>query len=65
MEGFLFGGLCLYHRVLVPVRTNWVDLPSWLYIVGDRRPSASKSEPAKSGADFQFVLKKTLDSNWQ
>ena len=36
LEGFHPAGLCLYRRVLVPVRTNGVELPAWLYVVGDR-----------------------------
>lgn len=32
LEGFHPGGPCLYHRVLVPVRTKGVDLLAWLYV---------------------------------
>ena len=32
LEGFHPGGPCLCRRVLVPVRTNGVILPSWLYV---------------------------------
>jgi len=36
LEGFRPGGPCLYRRVLVPVRTNRVELPAWLYVAGER-----------------------------
>jgi len=36
LEGSHAGGLCLYHRVLVPVRTNRVELSAWLYVAGER-----------------------------
>ena len=34
LEGFRPGGLCLYSRVLVPVRTNGAGLPAWIYVAG-------------------------------
>jgi gamma-glutamylcyclotransferase (GGCT)/AIG2-like uncharacterized protein YtfP len=42
LEGFHPGGLCLYRRVLVPVRTNGTELPAWLYVVGDRMDGSLK-----------------------
>ena len=42
LEGFHPGGPCLYRRVLIPVRTNGVELPAWLYVVGDRWTGACK-----------------------
>lgn len=43
LEGFHPGSPCLYCRVLVPVRTNGMGLPAWLYVVGDRWTGASRS----------------------
>lgn len=31
LEGFRPGGLCLYHRILVPAQVNGSVIPSWLY----------------------------------
>lgn len=35
LEGFNPGGLCLYRRVLVPVKAGGNLLPAWLYAAGD------------------------------
>jgi len=39
LEGFRPPGLCLYHRVLAPVRLQGGEwLAAWVYTVGDRAP---------------------------
>lgn len=43
LEGFLPGGPCLYHRVLVPAQANGSVLPAWLYVGED--PISGKLMP--------------------
>jgi len=40
LEGFRPPGLCLYHRVLAPVRLQGGEwLAAWVYTIGDRVPA--------------------------
>lgn len=45
LEGFNPGGLCLYRRVLVPVRAGRNLLPAWLYAAGDHWSGRLKELP--------------------
>ncbi len=45
LEGFNPGGLCLYRRVLVPVRAGRNLLPAWVYAAGNRWSGRLKDLP--------------------